>query len=334
MKPIRLAFIGVGSQGRKHLLAAQTLEKKGLVTIVASCDPALSIPIEGVSRHYQLYGELFANESFDAVVVAAPNVFHLEIIKIALAKNCLVIKEKPLAMTVKEAEQVKVMIKKSKGAVVVCQQRLYKQSWLELRALLPLMGKPLSFSYQFVVNDKVESWYWNRHLAGGGVWLNMGWHALQVLQWLWGDFRKVELVSNIGGARPWHYDTDHTTFARITMSSGLRGVVFVSCVHSPTEFLRIKTERGLVVLHNEKLWLYHSGGWEFVTTEQQENPYELQLQQALYWWQQGRKGKQVLRNEFDNYQSLLIILEQASARGVAGAISSYLASQPEKVTYA
>lgn len=334
MKPLRLALIGLGSQGRKHLLAAQALEKGGLVTVVASCDPQIKNEVEGVPRHYQSYKKMFLKEKIDAVVIATPNIFHLEIVTAALAKGCLAIKEKPLAMNIREARQIAQMMEKSKGAVIVCQQRFYKQCWLELQSVLPLMGKPVSFSYQFVVNDQNESWYWDAKIAGGGVWLNMGWHALQVLQWLWGDFAQIEVTSNSGGARPWQYDTDHTAFARVAMCNGLMGSVLVSCVHFAREILRIETERGLVLLENEKLWLYREGEWEFVSTDQNTNPYQLQLRQIAYWWQQEKKGKQFLHTKFNDYLAVQEGLGKMTVEQKVDDLSPYLIKKSEKASYA
>ncbi|MET1072127.1 MAG: Gfo/Idh/MocA family oxidoreductase, partial [Umezawaea sp.] len=104
---VRVALIGCGRIAQVAHLPA--LEKAEGIDLVAVSDPSGDVA-RAVARRYAVpsahtdQGEVFADPSIDAVIVAAPDRFHHAIASEALAAGKHVLVEKPLASTVEEAE--------------------------------------------------------------------------------------------------------------------------------------------------------------------------------------------------------------------------------------
>lgn len=256
---LRIALIGFGRQGKTHYQALQPFVSLGVVRICGICD-VLPQAKEGNVPFFVSVHELLSHTRPDVVIITVPNVYHFSIAKEALEFGCDVIKEKPLAITLEEGKELLTLAKSYGKLVITLQQRYYQPLFQTLAQLLPSIGKVSRFSYLFTVNDKQKSWYWERELSGGGSWLNMGWHCISVLQWLFGTPKDVSVSWNIGGQRDWHYDTDHSALAKLQFANTISGSVFVSCIYPKEESLRIYGKEGSAVLNRDGLTVTSKSG--------------------------------------------------------------------------
>jgi predicted dehydrogenase len=282
----KVAVVGLGSQGGKHVRAALPLQARGQLELVATCDPQFIS--SAAKRHYQHFDAMVTQESLDIVILAVPNMYHQHMTKQALAKGCAVIKEKPVALSLEDVSELQRIAAARNLSVITCQQRFFKEEWLQLKALVTASKeKVVDFNFTFCVNDKQNSWYWDVTTAGGGVWLNMGWHSIQMIAWMLGDVKKVTFTSNSGGKRSWAYQTEHSVLATVTLQSGIVGTLFVSCVHPQQDSVRIKTKQTVISLSDTdshiKLQKVENGSVQVVPVQQQRDPYQLQLETYLDW---------------------------------------------------
>ncbi len=103
MKPVRCGVWGVGVWGEKHARVYGSLRESDLVGVYDRSRERA----EAVSKQYG--GRVFATPEAllaecEAVSVATPTVAHLEATEQALAAGCHVLVEKPMAVTVAEAD--------------------------------------------------------------------------------------------------------------------------------------------------------------------------------------------------------------------------------------
>jgi predicted dehydrogenase len=105
-EPVRVALIGCGRIAQVAHLPA--LEKANGIQLVAVSDPNKDV-LHAVARRYdvpQAYSDqsqVLADDSIEAVLVAAPDRFHYSITAAALNAGKHVLVEKPLASTVEES---------------------------------------------------------------------------------------------------------------------------------------------------------------------------------------------------------------------------------------
>ncbi|HEY2008903.1 MAG TPA: Gfo/Idh/MocA family oxidoreductase [Rhizomicrobium sp.] len=121
MERIRTAVIGTGFMGRTHLEALRRVENVDVVEVAAtSPDKALAAAAGyNVLNATGNWRDVIADPSIDAVHITTPNASHFAIAKAAFEAGKHVLCEKPLAMSVGEAEElVKLQAaKKLRGAV-------------------------------------------------------------------------------------------------------------------------------------------------------------------------------------------------------------------------
>ena len=108
MAKYRAALIGCGGKGKDH---ANTLVKDDLVNLVALCDireEALQAfqGTYGVPALYTDYHEMFEREKLDLVVISTQAPQHHATTLAAAAHGCHVFCEKPMAMTLQEADEM------------------------------------------------------------------------------------------------------------------------------------------------------------------------------------------------------------------------------------
>jgi len=108
MAKYRAALIGCGGKGKDH---ANTLVKDNLVDLVALCDireEALQDfqKAYGVSALYTDYREMLEREKLDLVVISTQAPQHHALTIAAAEYGCHILCEKPMAVTLQEADEM------------------------------------------------------------------------------------------------------------------------------------------------------------------------------------------------------------------------------------
>jgi len=108
MSRIRTAVIGTGFMGRVHLEALRRVENVDVVEIAATSADKARAAAEGynVLNSTGDWQDLMRDPSIDAVHITTPNASHFPIAKAALESGKHVLCEKPLAMSVAEAQEL------------------------------------------------------------------------------------------------------------------------------------------------------------------------------------------------------------------------------------
>ncbi len=104
MKPIKVAVIGAGQMGKRHVESVRRLPNTLIVAIVDPNESAAKTAAQqlGIDHWYTDYQAMLHAQSPDVVHVCSPNAFHYTICKTLLADGVHVYCEKPLAITAQE----------------------------------------------------------------------------------------------------------------------------------------------------------------------------------------------------------------------------------------
>jgi len=110
VKPVRIGIVGCGNVLSAYWAETQKLAARGEAEVVAACgresQRELVVDRLGVRRFVTDYRELAASPDVDLVVVLTPAPTHFEISREALRAGKHVLSEKPLAMTLAEADEL------------------------------------------------------------------------------------------------------------------------------------------------------------------------------------------------------------------------------------
>lgn len=143
-QPLRLGIVGCGEVVQICHLPSLALVPD-LVTITAVCDVSQTVVDAigtrlGVARRARDYRDLIGLAEVDAVLVSVPHAFHSEITLAALAAGKHVLVEKPMCLTLREADAI-IAAQRQTGLVVqVGTMRRYAPAFIEARRLVSEMG--------------------------------------------------------------------------------------------------------------------------------------------------------------------------------------------------
>lgn len=189
-RKLRVAAIGVGSLGRHHARNYAELAAEGRVKFVGVCDSdaetvsrvASDSGGDGFTDWRELIGKV------DAVSIATPTETHCEIACAFLDGGVHVLVEKPIALTLDEADKMIAVAKSSGAKLMVGQLERYNPAMV---ALKPHVTKPLYFEIHRV------SPFPNRSLDIDVV-LDVMIHDLDAIQWLVGEDVAVSEIRAVG----------------------------------------------------------------------------------------------------------------------------------------
>ncbi len=180
----------------------------------------------GVPRHYGQAEALIEDDGVDAVYVATPPSSHLELaLKVAQAgKPCLV--EKPMAMDHSECRQMVAAFRNRGRPLFVAYYRRALPRFLRVRKLLQegAVGELSSVHithYELLARgEDADGWRFRPEVSGGGLFMDLGSHGLDLLDFLVSPIRRVwGCAANTGGT----YQAEDTVAAGFEFESGIVG---------------------------------------------------------------------------------------------------------------
>ncbi len=195
----RVGVIGLGLMGDVHVRAFQ---QHPAFSVVAVCDPNPAVLAsvadrEGVARRYADGATLIASEDLDILTIASPPRHHAPLVLAAFARGCHVICEKPMAMSVHEAEQMLSAARAAGRVHILGHQSRYNPVRARIRTLLKegYIGTPRHALYhQFATgNAATRRWsWWSSRDEGGGMLCEYASHQIDLLRWYLGPITMAE----------------------------------------------------------------------------------------------------------------------------------------------
>ncbi|MGW1974432.1 Gfo/Idh/MocA family protein [Streptomyces sp. NPDC001889] len=183
MRPrLRVLMVGfAGHQGKEYLPIVR--ESADIVGGVDPAPAASSLADEWGFPHYGVLSDALEGAAFDAAVVTVPHSEHFAVSAKLLAHGRHVIKEKPFAVTEREARQLIHLAQRADRSVFTLLQRNFNPVFQFARENLARIGEPYWFSYDYHLNlaHPTTGWRASREQAMGGVLLDMGYHLIDVI---------------------------------------------------------------------------------------------------------------------------------------------------------
>ena len=191
---MRIGIIGFGRAATVHLDALRLLPG---VEVVAACDPFPDGRDRARAAGLAAYGgleELLARTQLDGAVVCTPPAEHADIAITCLERGLHVVCEKPLALTTWDVLKMLQTANRERRRVLVASKFRHVPEVVRLNEMLAAgdLGEPVSFEVSFCSPvDMSGRWNSQRRLAGGGVIIDNGCHAFDIVSFLFGSIRRV-----------------------------------------------------------------------------------------------------------------------------------------------
>lgn len=188
-RPLGIALVGLGNYATNQLAPALQQTKNcrlaGIVTgspeKAATWKAKYNIPDKNI-YNYETFDRIRDNPDIDIVYVVLPNSMHAEYTIRAARAGKHVICEKPMALNVRECEQMIAACAEAKVQLGIGYRLYYEPHHLEMRRLgteKPLGAvKTVESSLGFSMANP-ESWRLNKAMGGGGAIMDLGVYCIQ-----------------------------------------------------------------------------------------------------------------------------------------------------------
>lgn len=198
MTPLAIAIVGM-NQGAEHLAAALVTPE---VRVAALCDCNEAL-LEERCRDFGLGSDVVRATSIeaaaslpsvDALVVALPHHLHAEAIEAALRHRKHLLKEKPLARTLAEAHGFS---RRMRAAGLLLRTGVQRRRHPTYRFLREQIGRRRILSAYLriaIPHDRLVGWRASFESAGGGVLIDLGYHGIDLMQFLLGPLQPVSCL--------------------------------------------------------------------------------------------------------------------------------------------
>ncbi len=186
MTPLRVALIGCGFIGRRHLenIAARTdvlLE----ATVDVREEAARGLCQEFKGRYFTVHPEqIFEDRSIDAVLICTHHDSHTKLALDAAASGKHILLEKPMALTVEECRQIAAAADRAGITLTVNFKFRFAPAVLKVKELIP---SPLALHGQLTMERMPDGLWVRDPVRGGGLILATACHSLDMVSWLSGS---------------------------------------------------------------------------------------------------------------------------------------------------
>jgi len=238
---LRIGLIGAGRTVQiGHAPAFTALTDRYRVAAIADRSPEalarigtqLGVPPE---RRYAEYRAMLLREPLDLAVIALPHVFHHEAAQQALLHGLHIVTERPLALSLRDAEELLRMAETRGRLMAVLHFYLFYPPFREAIRLVRAgaIGEPFFIRCEGVTGgfglggDAYHpEWHGNPDIAGGGVWMDSGYHGVYLCRAMMGSpiTSVAAAIGTFAGAQA----VDDTAVAVLTHEHGGISTIQVS----------------------------------------------------------------------------------------------------------
>ncbi len=225
---MRIGIVGCGQMGRWHLDAYRANPN---VEVVAFADTAFAnaerFAREAGGTAYPTHAEMIAKEKLDGVSLCTVPSTHRDIAIDFLKAGVHVLCEKPLAVTAAEAAEMSRAALDHKRLLLPAFKFRFHDEVREARRLIErgAFGRISTFRLMFGADLPVEgTWYGDRRLSGGGVIMDNGPHAIDLVHYLFGPITEISAEAT----RSQNIEMEDTAKLTCRLSDGTVGTIDLS----------------------------------------------------------------------------------------------------------
>jgi myo-inositol 2-dehydrogenase / D-chiro-inositol 1-dehydrogenase len=189
MKSVKVGLVGSQFISTMHAESLKRVPGAELFAVVSPTgDHARHFAEKHGVRHSFTDFKKFIASDVDMIVIGAPNHLHCEMTVAAAEAGKHVVCEKPLCLTLAEADKMIAACRKAKVKLMYAEELCYTPKYKRLKQLVDdgALGRPYLVKQTEKHDGPHSAWFWDPKRSGGGVTLDMGCHAIEFFRWMLG----------------------------------------------------------------------------------------------------------------------------------------------------
>ena len=231
MSKVRIGIIGSRFQADCIAHSVKMMPEEMEVVAVASPSPGNAERFarqHGIARAYTDYREMLRDPNVEMISITAPNRLHAQITIEAAAAGKHVVCEKPLCVTLEEADAMVEACAKAGVLLLYAEELFFAPKYVKAKQ----MADEGAFGRIHLVKQGEKhsgphsDWFWDVNQSGGGALMDLGCHGIAFCWWFLGkpDVKSVyaQLSTQVHGDRT---QGDDEAITIIEFEGGATGVV-------------------------------------------------------------------------------------------------------------
>jgi predicted dehydrogenase len=221
---LRFGIVGAGGIARSYGLAVAECQDARLVA-VADVRPDAAHALAEVfgCTPFSSYEEMAERMSLDAVVVCSPPATHAAAAIHFLERRIHVLCEKPFSIDVESAKRMTDVARHTRTRLTMASKFRFAEDVIRARSIVVsgILGEIVLFENAFTSRiDMSMRWNSNPEISGGGVLIDNGTHAVDLMRYFLGPLAEVQVVE---GKRIQKLPVEDTVRIFVRSVSGVMG---------------------------------------------------------------------------------------------------------------
>lgn len=188
MAKVKVGIIGSGFEADIHAASFEIAPEEAEVVAIASPTPGHAQALAAryrIPRVFTSYREMLAEPGIEMVTIAAPNRLHHAMTLDCARAGKHVVCEKPLAMTLEEAEEMVDCTRRQGVLLMYAEELFFTPKYVKAKE----MADQGAFGRVYLVKQSEKHfgphspWFWDIEASGGGVFMDMGCHGIAFCYW-------------------------------------------------------------------------------------------------------------------------------------------------------
>ena len=254
---VGVGIIGAGNIAGHHIKGYLLAREHAQVAAIADVDTDRARAYEAQLGDFEVFADYrdMLAAPLDAVDICLPHHLHKDAIVAAAGAGKHILCEKPLCLTLEEAEAVTSAVRAAGVTLMCAHNQLYLPAMAAARHMLDegRLGKLFAARTTdvFALNVTAESMGWRTHRAtsGGGELIDTGYHPNYLLLHLV-DSDPVRVAAMLSRHRLTFIEGEDTAHVLVEFADGTIGSIFTGWAYEPPG----STERFSVVGEEGSLW--------------------------------------------------------------------------------
>jgi myo-inositol 2-dehydrogenase/D-chiro-inositol 1-dehydrogenase len=185
---VKVGIIGSRFEADIHAASFQILPDEAEVVAVASPTSGNAEKLAkryGIERVFTDYKQMLAEKDIEMITITAPNYLHAQMTIDAANVGKHVVCEKPLCMTLEEADEMIDTCKKKGVLLMYAEELFFTPKYVKAKQ----MADEGAFGKVYMVKQCEKhfgphaDWFWDVERSGGGVFMDMGCHGIAFCYW-------------------------------------------------------------------------------------------------------------------------------------------------------
>lgn len=185
---LRIGLVGTQFIGNLYCHALRQVTGAEVTAVASPNTSAAFAEHWQIPAHSSDWREIVASDAIDAVAIATPNDSHAEIAIAAASAGKHVLCEKPLALSLAQADAMNAASAESGTVLMYAENLLFVPMYQRVKELAKRgqVGAPFLVKQAQCHGGPYSPWFWDIERAGGGVVLDMGCHSIHAICWMMG----------------------------------------------------------------------------------------------------------------------------------------------------